>query len=59
MSPSCSSEFQPYVDHGGTVVGIAGDNFCVIAADTRLSESYSIYSRNFNRIIEVQHGLFS
>ncbi|CAK9829034.1 Proteasome subunit beta type-1 [Anthophora retusa] len=29
--------FNPYADNGGSVIALAGDDFCVIAADTRLS----------------------
>ena len=29
--------FSPYADNGGSVVAIAGDDFVVIASDTRLS----------------------
>ena len=29
--------FSPYSDNGGSVVGIAGEDFVVIASDTRLS----------------------
>lgn len=46
-------EFNPYRDNGGTVVGIAGKNFCLIASDTRLSDKYSIHSRNISRIFQV------
>ncbi len=31
-------DFEPYKDNSGTVVGIAGKTFCILAADSRLSE---------------------
>ena len=30
--------FSPYSDNGGSVVAIAGEDFCVIASDTRFAE---------------------
>jgi hypothetical protein len=41
-------------DNGGTVVALAGDGYCLIAADTRLSEGYQIQSRNVSRIMKVR-----
>merc|ERR1712165_98248 len=38
--------FSPYSSNGGTILAIAGDDFCVIASDTRLSEGFSIHSRD-------------
>ncbi|SAM01969.1 hypothetical protein [Absidia glauca] len=45
MSVPIEHRFEPYDDNGGTSVAVAGKDFCVIAADTRQSTSYSINSR--------------
>jgi 20S proteasome alpha/beta subunit len=52
-----SGKFDPYVDNGGTLVGLAGKGYCILASDTRLSDSYVIKSRNISRIYEVSDGL--
>ncbi len=36
-----------------TILGIAGDDFAVIASDTRLSEGYSIFSRDCPKVYEL------
>lgn len=53
----CSGSFEPYADNGGTIVGIAGRDYCLIAADTRLSEQYLIRSRQLSRIFTIDDGL--
>ena len=52
------SKFDPYVDNGGTVVGIAGENYVILASDTRLSDKYVIRSRNVSRLYEVSDNVF-
>lgn len=45
--------FQPYVNNGGTVLGISGKDYCVLAGDTRLSQGYSILSRRSHKITRL------
>ncbi|XP_006617752.1 proteasome subunit beta type-1 [Apis dorsata] len=45
--------FNPYADNGGSVIALAGDNFCVIAADTRLSTGFSIYTREQQKLFPL------
>ncbi|CAG2055345.1 unnamed protein product [Timema podura] len=37
--------FSPYADNGGSIVAIAGEDYAIIASDTRLSSGFSIYTR--------------
>lgn len=47
------SDFSPYANNGGTVVAVAGDDFAVIASDTRLSAGYSIYTRGQSKLFRL------
>lgn len=45
--------FNPYTDNGGTVLGIAGEDFAVLAGDTRIVSGYNINSRYEPKIFDV------
>jgi len=41
--------WSPYSWHGGTILAIAGEDFSIMASDTRLGQHGGIYTREFNR----------
>lgn len=54
---SAKQSFSPHVDNGGTVVGLAGKDYVLFAADTRLKNEYAIHTRNITRLFEIADGL--
>lgn len=53
------SRFNPYGDSGGgSTVAIAGNDFVVLAGDTRHSTGYSIDSRFMSQIHSVGDGMY-
>ncbi|CAN6645805.1 proteasome subunit beta type-6 [Trichomonascus vanleenenianus] len=49
--------FNPYTDNGGTVLGIAGEDFALLAGDTRHSSGYNINSRFQPKLFQVGDGI--
>ncbi|AAS54167.2 AGL324Wp [Eremothecium gossypii ATCC 10895] len=45
-------QFNPYDDNGGTILGIAGEDFAVLAGDTRHTTGYSINSREEPKVFD-------
>jgi hypothetical protein len=61
--PGCDSQdltdmaqtrsFNPYTENGGTILAIAGQDFSVIAGDTRQSEGYNIQTRYAPKVFRL------
>nr|UXY87584.1 26S proteasome SU B6 [Cryptomonas curvata] len=47
------NNFNPYQNNGGTVVSVSGKTFCIVAADTRCSNGFSIPTRFQTKIIKI------
>jgi len=45
--------FNPYSENGGTILAIAGEDFSVIAGDTRQSEGYNIQTRYAPKVFRL------
>ena len=52
-----SSQFNPYINNEGTTMAIAGDDYVIVAADKRLSNSYSIVSRDTSKICKLTDNI--
>lgn len=51
--PHQHPSWSPYDDNGGTAVAVAGSDYCIIAASTRLSSGYSILTRESSKVIQL------
>eukprot|EP01137_Pigoraptor_chileana_P011185 Opistho-2@61661 len=47
--------WSPYASNGGTILGIAGPDFAVLASDTRLSEGFEIMSRDTPKAFKLSN----
>ena len=46
-------EFNPYVNNEGTVMSLSGDDYIIVAGDKRISDGYSIVSRNVSKLCKL------
>eukprot|EP00240_Pyramimonas_obovata_P012520 CAMPEP_0118934762 /NCGR_PEP_ID=MMETSP1169-20130426/14084_1 /TAXON_ID=36882 /ORGANISM="Pyramimonas obovata, Strain CCMP722" /LENGTH=238 /DNA_ID=CAMNT_0006877699 /DNA_START=191 /DNA_END=907 /DNA_ORIENTATION=+ len=53
QQPIQQATWSPYDNNGGTCVAIAGENYCIIAADTRMSTGYSILTREMSKVMKL------
>lgn len=51
-------QYDPYMNNNGSVLGFVGKDYLMIAADTRLSVSYSILSRDSKKIFQLTDKAF-
>ncbi|KAK2741460.1 Proteasome subunit beta type-6 [Myotisia sp. PD_48] len=45
--------FYPYADNGGSTLGIAGDDFAILAGDTRSTSGYNINTRYAPKVFKI------
>ncbi|WFD01104.1 proteasome endopeptidase complex [Malassezia yamatoensis] len=46
-------QFNPYTSNGGSILAIHGEDYCVIAGDTRQSEGYNIQTRRKPKVFRL------
>lgn len=45
--------YNRYDDNGGTALAVAGADYCIVAASTRMSTGYSIMTRRSSKILAL------
>lgn len=45
--------WSPYDDNGGTVLAVAGEDYCIVASSTRMSTGYSILTRESSKMLQL------
>jgi len=50
--------YNPYINNEGTVLGFKGQDYIILAGDTRLSTGYSILSRDAKKLFQLTEKVF-
>merc|ERR1719359_2230389 len=53
QAPVSERRWSPYQDNGGTCLAVAGKDYIVCAADTRLSSGYRIHTRDCSKATQL------
>lgn len=56
-NPHREHRFSPYTDNGGTILGVRGKDFVILAGDTRSTQGYNINSRNEKKVFVIGEKL--
>ncbi|CAG9461008.1 unnamed protein product [Pedinophyceae sp. YPF-701] len=51
------ARWSPYDDNGGTVLAVAGEDFCIVAASTRMSTGFSILTRERTMVKQLSDNV--
>lgn len=51
--PAVGHQFNPYTSNGGAVAAICGQDYCIVAGDTRQSEGYNIQTRHKPKVFRL------
>lgn len=52
-NPPFYTYIHRYDDNGGTALAVAGADYCIVAASTRMSTGYSIMTRRSSKILAL------
>ncbi|CAK8694989.1 proteasome subunit beta type-1-like [Clavelina lepadiformis] len=52
MAPT-ERRFEPYAFNGGNILAVAGEDFAIVASDTRLSQGFMIHSRDHPKAVQL------
>ncbi|KAK9839406.1 hypothetical protein WJX81_000429 [Elliptochloris bilobata] len=56
-APRAHPSWSPYDNNGGTCVAVAGQDYCVVAASTRMSTGFSILKRDSSLFLQLSDQL--